>query len=340
MNDIFYTVAHRSQDEIDSFKNRYQIFKTELIPEIFKKALDYDVIDWKQSNSWGSSHVIYFVRTKQITKPLVLRANIGYNQQPEYVMKVEEILTKKVKKIGVPTNILIYSDISRKEFPFDYQIQEMLEGYDTEKDFKGTQKEYDKISYDLGRYIAIYSGLHFPGFGRFDEQSITKGILKGEKTSLYEYMIVCLDDDIDFIIKENIINNIIGKNIRKLFEDYKLIFLTSENSLVHHDLADHNIFSQGDRITGIFDWEAAVVADSTLDLASSPTWRTIYPREKIIINGFRSVRKLPEYFEEKMNIFRLRTMMWKARYAIRMKIMNEGRKQKFLDALTPFGLNK
>ena len=64
MKDIYYAVAHRDQEEIDSFKTRYQNFDTKLIPSIFKDALGYTVTDWKQSTSWGSSHVIYYINLK------------------------------------------------------------------------------------------------------------------------------------------------------------------------------------------------------------------------------------------------------------------------------------
>jgi aminoglycoside phosphotransferase (APT) family kinase protein len=107
---------------------------------------------------------------------------------------------------------------------------------------------------------------------------------------------------------------------------------------VHYDLADHNIMFEGARITALFDWETAVSGDPVLDLASCPTWRTHYPREKKLVEGFTSVSNLPDFFEEKMNLYRLRTMLWKIVYVIRMNILNERRKQTFLNALQPFGL--
>jgi len=114
----------------------------------------------------------------------------------------------------------------------------------------------------------------------------------------------------------------------------------SKGSLIHHDLADHNIFFDGKKtITGIFDWEAAVVGDPVLDLASCPTWRTFYPREEILIAGYKSIIPLPDHFDEKINIYRLRTMLWKIVYAIRMNILNDARKNKFYEALKPFGLS-
>ncbi len=339
MSDIYYVVAHREQKEIDSFRTRYDVFDRSLIPEIFKNTLNLQVKNIKPSTSWGSSHVVYFVTVKGKDEPLVFRANLGVNKKPEAVMKVEQLICEKVTRLKVPTNKVLYVDISREIYHFDFQIQECLAGSDIENNFKGTKQEYDKFSFDLGVYIATYSKIQFAGFGMFDEYSITKNILKGSKNTFFEYITVCLDKDIKYLTDNEIISKAVGDKIVRLFVEYKpIINSVKKGSLVHHDLADHNIFFKDKIITGIFDWEAAVVGDPVLDLSSCPTWRTFYPREELLIEGYQSNSKLPDYFKEKMNIYRLRTMLWKIVYALRMNILNDARKQKFLDSLKPFRL--
>jgi len=342
MSDIYYAVAHRDQKEIDSFKSRYDVFDVTKIPSIFKESLNLTVIDSKRSTSWGSSHVIHFVTTKERKDTLVFRANLGFNNKPEFIMKVEELICKEVEKIGVPTNKVLYVDISRDKYSFDFQIEECLQGSDIENNFKGTKDEYDKMSFDLGKYIALYSQIQFEKFGMFNEFTTNNTILVGTKGDFYSYIITCLDQDLIYLTESSVITQVIKRKILVLFEDYKpIINSLKKGSLVHHDLADHNIFFDGRHtITGIFDWEAAVIGDPVLDLASCPTWGTFYPREEILINGYKSITSLPEYFQEKMNIYRLRTMLWKIVYAIRMNILNDARKQKFYEALKPFGLDR
>ncbi len=41
-------------------------------------------------------------------------------------------------------------------------------------------------------------------------------------------------------------------------------------------------------------------------------------------------------FSEKMNIYRLRTMIWKMVFALRADILNAARRQRFVNALVPF----
>lgn len=340
MADIYYAVAHRDQKEIDSFKGRYEAFDQSVIPSLFKESLNLEVTSVSRSTSWGSSHVVYFVTVKGSKNPLVFRANLGFNKKPEAVMKVEQLICLQVEKRRVPTNKVLYVDISRKSYPFDFQIQECLVGSDIENNFKGTRQEYDRLSYDLGTYIAMYSQIKFDKFGMFDEHEANHNNLRGTKKTFYEYLTLCLEEDLLYLVNAEVVSSQVRSNIIKVFEEHKpLINTLTQGSLVHHDLADHNIFYDKNKITGIFDWEAAVSGDPILDLASCPTWRTFYPREEKLIEGYKSIMPLPEFFNEKMNIYRLRTMLWKIVYAIRMDILNAARKQKFLDALMPFHLS-
>ena len=339
MADIYYAVAHRSQEEIDSFKTRYDDFDISLIPQIFKDSLNLTATDFKPSDSWGSSHVIYFVKTREQQELLVFRANLGFNPNPETVMLTEKLICDDVDKIEVPTNIVLHVDISRNKYPFDFQIQEMLIGNDLEDHFKGSKKEYDQMSYDLGVYIAKYHQLTYPGFGRFDSKTILNSQLKGSKTSFYDYIITSLDGDIKYLVDAKVVNIKQAKIIRKLFEQNKEIINVKQGVLNHHDLADHNIMFENNKITGIFDWEAAVIGDPVLDLASCPTWRTHHPREKHMLAGYKSITSLPDHFTEKRNIYLLRTMMWKMVYAIRANILTPDREKRFWEVLNLFKIS-
>jgi aminoglycoside phosphotransferase (APT) family kinase protein len=340
MEDIYYKVAHRSQGEIDSFKTRYDDFDSSLIPQIFKKSLNLTVKTVKPSKSWGSSHVIYFVTTKEKKETLVFRANLGFNPQPETVMLAEKLITDQVDQLGIPTNIILYVDISRKTYPFDFQIQKKLIGNDLEDHFHGTQKQYDQMSYELGAYVARYHQLKYSNFGLFNDQSILKEKLEGSKSNFFDYIITCLDSDLKYLADAKVLSIKKVDTIRKLFDQYKSIINIDKGSLIHHDLADHNIMFKGKQITGIFDWEAAVIGDPVLDLASCPTWRTHYPREKQLLAGYQSITPLPDHFSDKKNIYLLRTMLWKMVFAIRANILTPDREKRLWDALQLFKIKQ
>ena len=335
MSDIFYPVAHRSQEEIDALKMRYETFDDGLIPRLVKDSVGLTATTWMKPATWGTSHVTYIVSVKERERPVVLRANNG-PKEPETYMIVEKMITDEVATLGIPVNRILFVDISRKTYPFDYQIQEGLEGKDIEDNFHGTREDYDQMSFDLGRYIAMWGDLSFKNFGRF-RVNPTGILLEGSKQSMYEYILVRLDEDIRFLVDHGVFDAKKADAVRKLFDARKAVMSCPVGTLVHYDLADHNIMFDGQNsITGIFDWEAAVVGDPILDLASCPMWKTHYPREKKLIEGYKSIRDLPNFFKEKMDIYRLRTMLWKMVYAIRAGILNEDRKKKFDAALVPF----
>lgn len=337
MSDIYYAVAHRSQEEIDSFKTRYEDFPTVRIPEIFKTSLGLTVTHFEQCQSFGTAHVIYYVSVIEEPIEFILRANLGFSE-PESMMMVEKLVTEKVAELGVPVNTIRFVDVSRKKFPFDFQIEERLIGQDIETYFHGTREEYDRLSYELGEYVARFHALDFDGFGRFDENILLDGKLRGTKKSFSEYIDVCLESDLAYLVKDHVIDPSTAKEIIRVFEERKNIMNIDRGVLIHHDLADHNIMFSGNHITGIFDWEACVAGDAVLDLASCPTWKTHHPREDTLINGYKSIRALPENFEEKRNVYLLRTMLWKTVFAIRSGRQNKERTQKFSDSLAPFGL--
>ena len=338
MSDIYYTVAHRSQREIDSFKTRYEDFDQSVIPAIFENDLNLSVTQVRRSESWGSSHVIYYVQTKEKAEELVFRANLGVNPRPEIVMLVEQLVTDQVAAIGVPTNRVLQVNISRQNYPFDYQIQEKIVGNELEDHFHGTQEEYDAMSYELGILIAKLGELTYEKFGKFDEQVIQKEILQGTKDNFYDYLITCLGSDLEYLRKAEILTKKQTDQVEKIFVGYKEITQVGRGVLVHHDLADHNIMFADNKITALFDWEACVVGDPVLDLASCPTWRTHYPRKEKLLAGYRSIRELPDNFQDKWDLYTLRTMLWKMVYAIRMDIVTDARVAKFKTALEPFKL--
>ncbi len=336
MTDIFYPVAHRSDEEIAALKLRYETFDENLIPSMIRRSINMTAVSWSKPESWSTSHVIYIVTVKERQRPVVIRANIGWGK-PETYMAVEKLITDQVATIGVSVNRILYVDVSREFYPFDYQIQDMLDGSDIEGNFHGTRMDYDQISFDLGVSVATWGELEYEKFGRVDELLAVKGLLSGTRNSMYDYMIVRLDEDIRFLVDAGIVTMNAADRIRKLFDAHKPVMQMKRGTLVQYDLADHNIMFDGAKtITGIFDWEAAVIGDPVLDLASAPTWKTFYPREEKMIEGYRSIRDLPNFFKEKMNIYRLRTMIWKMVYAIRSDILNADRKRKFDAALIPF----
>ena len=212
MNDIYYPVAHRTQDEIDALKNRYDTFDAKIIPVVMKSN-GFTSVSWTKPTTWGTSHVIYIVTVKEQKDPLIFRANIGGIS--EAMMVVEKLISGELMKLNIPVNEIFVADISRKQFPFDYQIQKKLKGMDIEDHFHGNHKEYDNISFEIGKYVGMWGSIKINGFGRFENS------LRGTKKSMYDYIIVRLDEDIRFLVNAKLFDIKKATVVRKLFDEYK-----------------------------------------------------------------------------------------------------------------------
>lgn len=331
--------ANLTDEEIEKAKKKYEIFDTSVIPKIFKDVLDLQVESFAKPKSWGLPHVIYIVKLKG-HEDLVLRANLG-PKKPEIILLIEKLITEKVTKIGIKTSEIVHLDISRKKYPFDFQIQKKFGGLDPEIIFKGSQKDYDKISFQIGETIAKMSEIKFEKFGRFDENQALKGNLIGTKTTNFDYIKVELNDNLKKIVDSNLLSSEKSNKIMRIFEESKNIININQGSLVHYDLADHNLRYDPKtyNLRVIFDWEASVSSDPFLDIASSPTWKTIYPREQKILEGYLSLKRLPDNYKEKINIYRLRTVIWKIVHNIKFNILNKERIAKFANALACYKIN-
>ncbi|KKP86160.1 MAG: hypothetical protein UR89_C0031G0003 [Candidatus Roizmanbacteria bacterium GW2011_GWA2_35_8] len=332
MQDIHYGGggANLSLEESVKTKKRYELFNTSYIQKIFNDVMNLSVISFEKPKSWGLPHVIYIVKFRS-HRDLVLRANLGPDN-PETALVVEKLITEKVAMAGIKANEIIHVNISRKKYPFDFQIQEKFEGLDPEIEFHGTQKDYDKISFQLGQMIAKMSSITFNGFGRFDEK------LAGTKKNNYDYIITELDDQLKNIVDNHHLSFEQSDKIIKIFEESKDLINVKTGSLVHYDLADHNL--RYNPVTFdlevIFDWESAVSSDPFLDIGSCPTWKTLHEREEKLLEGYSSLKTLPDNYREKINIYRLRTMLWKLVHNIKFNILTPARFEKFKEALVPF----
>lgn len=254
-------------------------------------------------------------------------------------MLTEKLVTDKVRSVGLPTNHILHVDVTRKHVPFDFQIQETLEGTDPEVNFPDSQIEYDQLSFELGHFIAKLSEISLDGFGLFNEHAASNQQLVGQHKSMHDYVMTKVIEDLAYLVTAKVIMPKVSSKIETLLAESKDLLNVDQGTLVHHDLADHNLLYKDGHLSAVFDWETAVSGDVALDLASCPTWGTLYPREEQMLKGFQSIRQLPNQWEEKRDVYRLRTMLWKMVFAIRSNILTPVRLQRFTNALKPFGLD-
>jgi fructosamine-3-kinase len=330
--------ANRTPAEVEKLKNKYELFDKTYLYDIFKSVLNLEITDIKMPMNSSLPHVTYVVSFKN-HPDLFYRGNLGWDE-PEIQLEKEKLISDLALEKGILANKVLYADISREKYPFDFQIQEIINGLDAEVIFNGSQDDYDKYSFDLGVLIAKFSTINLKKFGHFDESLISQGKLVGEFNTFAEYINLELAEQLEVIAKSGYISELTAGKVIKIFEDASPMINNTKSSLVHYDLADHNLRYDPKTymISAVFDWEASVAGDSILDLASCPTWKTLYPRAERVQEGFLSVIDKPEHFEEKLNLYRLRTIIWKVNHNLKFGIATPERVQRLVGVLAPFGL--
>lgn len=340
MNTYHYTGggANRSLLEVEQLNKKYEVFDVAYIHKIFKDVFSLVVNGINKPINIGLPHVTYIVSFDN-HKDLVFRANLG-TDKPEIQLLKEKVIADLALKHNIPSNTILYVDISRKKYPFDFQIQEKFEGLDAEKEFNGTKDDYDTYSFDIGQIIAKMSNITFSGYGHFDDSLLLQNKLKGEGASFYDYISLELQEQIKTIVSNKFISFQTGDAILKIFESHKQLINSRQSNLVHYDLADHNLRydPRTYKVVVIYDWEAAVCGDLCLDLASSPTWKTLYPRQEKLVEGYLSLKQKPDHLEEKLNIYYLRTIIWKVVHNIKFNLVNPERLRRLQTALDPYKL--
>ena len=331
--------ANRTVEEALVYKNKkYDIFDTKLIADIFDRVLHKKVIGFEKPLNIGLPHVSYVVHLEQ-SEDLFFRANLG-PIEPEVQLVKEQLTSDIARAHGLPANHILHVDISRSIYPFDYQIQEMVKGLDAEIEFHGTKEDYDTFSFSLGQWVAKLSDIPVDGFGQFSPEKVIEKRLVGESATFYDYIQIQLEEEIQEIEHAGFITSHTAEKLREVFISSQSLCDCKKSSLVHYDLADHNLRYDPKtfEVSAIFDWEASVAGDTVLDLASCPTWKTLYPREEKLLEGYLSLKPRPDHLVEKMKLFKLRTILWKVCQNIKFSIFIPERQKRFEDALALFGL--
>jgi hygromycin-B 4-O-kinase len=90
-----------------------------------------------------------------------------------------------------------------------------------------------------------------------------------------------------------------------------------ERALVHGDFGSNNLLVQDGVVSGVLDWEGAMVGDALHDVANTRFWATYLPCMQVQVKHFdRTLRDLPDY-RERVLCYALRIGVEEAREARR-----------------------
>lgn len=223
----------------------------------------------------------------------------------------ESLAAEKVRKAGVPSYRTYFIDDTREKFDFDYMLIECLPGRNM-KDMWPINKKLDqKLITHTGELLAKIHTIKTEGFGFFDNKlAKTKGVLIGIHKLWKQHIHAALDSNLDYLEKNKVINSQQSTRIVKLLQENSSLLKFNQPVLVQNDLADWNQLAKNGKVTAILDWDECYSGDPMADFAA---WSLFFPIERMeyLKNGYSKVLSIPEQYENKLHLLRLRYLVSK-----------------------------
>lgn len=227
-------------------------------------------------------------------------------------MDIESAVIGLVRTTGVPTPHIYAVDATRKKYPFAYQIMENLECTDLNKLYRSGNLAIDCTMFGLGCYVARWQELHFDGYGPFNTDEFRRsGSLVGLHETYADYYMLNLEKHIAFLVGHKLLSPIEAERIREAVSDNEELLKIGKGCLVHKDLALWNVVGSRNCIESVIDWDDSVSGDPTDDLSLMGCFHSGSELSSLI-EGYRSIRPLPENFERRFWLHLLRNMLFKA----------------------------
>ncbi len=278
-----------NKQAIDSIiYEKFKIHPQQIV--LLKPSTNHKVYQVKCANL---SYIVRFALVDKLFKSL------NFIKQ-KWVM--EKLTQKKLPAIKI-----YQIDFSRKNIACDFSIEQSAQGKTLYDLFKENNSDI-KLFFKLGQFVANIHSIKTKKFGPLDISSIIKsGQGLGIYNSWSKYLLLNLETHLKVCLDIKAIDSKTYLRIKQVFT--KLVGIVSDVSprLLHGDLANHNIFSDGKKITAIIDWEDCISGDPIFDIAFFGTGAF---RKKIwfnqFIKGYQTQQKLPKDFNIRYWLYYLR----------------------------------
>jgi aminoglycoside phosphotransferase (APT) family kinase protein len=341
-----------SDEVLTGLKTKRQELRPFFIPDVqllcqrvFKKAIKEVV----PLSSGGTFHLLYRVQDCD-NKLYVVRLNIPEAQNPSYEFLIDQWIYGVLKAKGL-AHLTVYAvDLSRTEFPFDYEIIEYAAGEQLSLlQDPVTQYLPPTLFSSLGQMLAKVHTIPITDFGPIHVGSLVpvkqgKVNVRGVHKSWKDYIFCNLYEHVEFCRSIGTISTQEAERIINLFNHLASFLVIKKGFLLHGDLGNHNIIADGNKITALIDWEDCMSGDPIFDLAYWGTFFRDHYRSQLL-EGYCQEKLLPNDFEIRYWLYYLRISLSKTVHRHRFGYLDvpgrplaSARIQKALDNFAGHGL--
>lgn len=228
---------------------------------------------------------------------------------------VESLAAKIALENGIPAYKTYLIHELEDESDISYQVIEKLNGNTVQFCLKEHPEKEEQLVFEMGKTMSKLHQIKANGFGPFDNEQAKNGTLIGLQKSLKDSVNAGLEENLERLIKYNILTKEIADKMKKLFDNNELLD-SNVSVLIHNDFADWNLLTDGNSITGVVDWDECVAGNPIEEIAC---WSTFFDPERIkpFLKGYFSEIPIYDNFDEMFQLMRLRYTI--SKMALRIK---------------------
>ncbi|MFH1244265.1 MAG: aminoglycoside phosphotransferase family protein [bacterium] len=314
---MFYWQTNRkitAQQQKEVFLDRYQVVKTEDVKAAIQYAMkqigtNTVITELSEPIEFGSVNTVRSAKMSDGSS-IVVRMH-PYHVKNGYFWS-ESVAVSEAKKQGALVYDTLFVDDSMNKFPFAFMIMTALPGktlkeYTDQKDYLYTER----VVRETGRNVALIHKVTPSGFGFFlNNISKNEKRLQGQYQRFEQHIFAALEEDLNFLKEYKVIDEDKKQKIVGVFESNRHLMNCPKASLIHNDVADWNETGDGEHVTGLVDWDECFAGDPAMDFAA---YSLFYgePRMTWFKEGYQEIAKLPDQFEEKFQLYKLRYLVSK-----------------------------
>lgn len=232
-----------------------------------------------------------------------LFVRVGYGPDCDGHLAVESVVLDRVRAAGVRTPQVFACDATRTRVPFDWQALERFGTPDLNHWFKTSELDVSRIAFDIGAAVAQWQSITLAGFGVLDHT------LRGYRPTYADYFHLRLEEHLHFLKSSGFLAD--TREILAEIEQHRELLVVERGCLVHKDLALWNILGTQDTITAFIDFDDTISGDPMDDLSLLACFHDAAFLQRAL-EGYQSVRRLPEDYLRRLWLHLLRNMIVKS----------------------------
>jgi len=209
----------------------------------------------------------------------------------------------KLKGIPVPRILEIYE--AKNEDDMDFMLCSLTPGINMDIYLRDHADAEQQLLVCAGKQMATIHSIRVEGFGFFNNQiAKEKNELVGIHKNYHDFIWSGLEENLDRLVGFNILTTLQADKIKQIFITMNFEPI-GRPCLVHNDMADWNLLTDGTELTGVLDWDECHAGDPIADLAC---WSTFYSIERLeqFLKGYMMIQTLPKDYDKRFHYYRLR----------------------------------